>query len=312
MHTRIRQLVRASLAAFVIVLVLAVPASALGSTTDVTSRDQVVLSGQLVVAQGETVDTALIFHGPATIEGTVTGSVVVFDGRTDVSGHVEGDVVVFNGAVTVRSGAEIGGDLVTTDTPTVESGATVTGKRQRVATRFDAGDIGFASRIAWWIGYSVSTLVLGLLLLLIAPALDGAIVRAFRERTGASIGLGVAVFFLLPLVAVLFLVVVVAIPLGLFLLLALALLYTVGYVAGAHAIGRMIVKQPTSRFLAFLVGWGIVRVLGLVPFLGGAVWTLVSIFGLGVLWVASRGARAEASTPPTPPLLRSGLPRNAR
>ena len=212
------------LAAFAFLVVLAVPAAAQGSVTDDASRDQIVLSGQLIVPQGETVDTALIFHGPASIEGTVTGSVVVFDGRTDISGRVDGDVVVFNGAVTVRSSAQIGGDLVTTDTPTVEPGATITGQRQRVATRFDAGDIGFASRIVWWIGYSVSTLILGLLLLLVAPGLDGAIDRTSRQRTGASIGLGVAVFFLLPLVAVLFLVVVIAIPLGLFLLLALALL----------------------------------------------------------------------------------------
>jgi hypothetical protein len=63
----------------------------------------------------------------------------------------------------------------------------------------------------------------------------------------------------------------------------------------------MVVKQPTSRFLAFLVGWLIVRVLGLVPVLGGIAWTLVSIFGLGVLWVASRRAGVEAAIPPTPP-----------
>ena len=93
----------------------------------------------------------------------------------------------------------------------------------------------------------------------------------------------------------------IAIPLGLFLLLALALLYTVGYVAGAHAIGRMLVKQPTSPFLAFLLGWGIVRVLGLVPVLGGAAWTVISIFGLGVLWVASRRAPAQDVAPPMPP-----------
>ena len=291
MHIYIRQLVRSCLSGFVLVVFLAVPASAQGSTNDNPSRNQIVLSGQLIVPQGETVDTALIFHGPATIAGTVTGSVLVFDGRTDISGHVAGDVVVFNGAVTVRSGAQIGGDLVTTDT----------GQQQRVATRFNAGDIGFASRIVWWIGYSVSTLVLGLLLLLLAPALDGAIVRAFRQRTGASIGLGVAAFFLLPLVAILFLVVVIAIPLGLFLLLALAFLYTIGYVAGAHAIGRTAMKQPTSRFLAFLIGWLIVRVLGLVPILGGIVWTLVSIFGLGVLWVASRRSGVEDAIPPTPP-----------
>jgi hypothetical protein len=99
-------------------------------------------------------------------------------------------------------------------------------------------------------------------------------------------------------------VIVVAIPLGLFMLLALALLYTLGYVAGAHAIGRLLVKAPTSRFIAFLAGWAILRVLALVPVLGGLAWTLASIFGLGVLWVASRrgvvGPMPAQAVPPPP------------
>jgi hypothetical protein len=111
------------------------------------------------------------------------------------------------------------------------------------------------------------------------------------------VGWGVLVFFLFPIVAVLLLVTVVGLPLGIFMLLALALLYTVGYVAGAHAIGRLVVKPPTSRFLAFLAGWGILRVLGLIPIVGGLVWTLASIFGFGVLWVASRRAAMEPTEP---------------
>ena len=107
----------------------------------------------------------------------------------------------------------------------------------------------------------------------------------------------------LVIVAVLFLVIVVAIPLGLLILLALGLLYTVGYVAGAHALGRLLVNAPTNRFVAFLVGWGILRVIGLVPVLGGLAWTLLSIFGLGVLWVASRrAATAPMQTPAVPPV----------
>jgi hypothetical protein len=204
----------------------------------------------------------------------------------------------------VLSGAQIDGDLVTSETPTVEQGATVTGDQQRVSTRFDAGAVGVASRFAWWLGYSVSTLFLGLLLLLIGPALDTAIVRAIRERMGASIGWGALVFFLLPIVAVLLLVIVVALPLGLFMLLALGLLYTVGYVVGAHAVGRLLVKQPTSRFLAFLAGWAILRAIGLIPVLGGLVWVLASIVGLGVLWVASRRTAVEPvqtqALPPAP------------
>src|SRR3954467_11916388 len=291
----------------------ATPAGA-NSSDELTDRDQIVMNGRLIVAEGDTVDTAVLFHGSATIDGTVTKSVVVLDGPTEISGHVQQDVFVFNGPVTVRSGARIDGDLVTSETPNVESGATVSGQQQRVRARFDAGagggagrlagGVGVASRFAWWLGYSISTLVLGLLLLLFAPRADAAIVRAVRERTGASIGFGALVFVLLPIVAVVMLVIVVALPLGLFMLLALALLYTVGYVAGAHVIGRLLVKAPTSRFLAFLAGWAILRAIGLIPVLGGLVWVLAAIFGLGVLWVASRRAATEPSEaramPPAP------------
>ena len=301
--TSLALMITAMLAAGV---VLAAPASADSDTGGLNDNDQVVLNGRLDVAEGETVDSAVLFHGSASIAGTVTGSVVVFDGPTDISGHVQGDVFVFNGDVSVRSGAQIDGDLVTAQTPVVESGATVRGEQQRISTRFNAGVVSAASRFVWWVGYSVSTLILGLLLLVFAPALDPAIVRAVRERMGASIGFGVLVFFVLPIVAVLFLVIVVAIPLGLFTLLALALLYTVGYVAGGHAIGRFLVKPPTSRFLAFLAGWGILRLLGLIPVIGGLVWTLASIFGLGVLWVAARRAEPERlpaeTIPPAPTL----------
>jgi hypothetical protein len=293
------RLAMVTFASLVLGVMLAGPALAQDSTDQPSSRDQIVLNGKLTVAEGETVDTAVLGHGTATIDGTVTGAVVVFDGRTDISGTVQGDVFVFNGAVTVRSGAVIDGDLVTRQSPTVESGATIRGQQQRVSTRFNTGDLGLASRVIWWIGYSVSTLVLGLLLLLLAPALDPAIVRASRKRVGGAIGFGVALFFLLPIVAVLFLVVIVAIPLGLFLLLGLALLYTVGYVAGAHALGRRLVKPPTSRFAAFLAGWAILRVFGFIPLVGSIVWTLTSIFGLGVLWVAARRTPL-APVPETP------------
>lgn len=283
---------------------VATPASALGSKDELTDSDQIVMNGRLIVTEGETVDTAVLFHGSATIDGTVTGSVVVFDGPTEISGHVQQDVFVFNGPVTVRSGARIDGDLVTGEAPTVEPGAVVTGQQQRVSTRFNADAVGVASRIAWWIGYSASTLLLGLLLLLFAPGLDAAIIRSVRDRLGASIGFGALVFFLLPIVAFLLIAIVVTIPIGLFVLLGLALLYTVGYVAGAHAIGRLIVKAPTSRFLAFLAGFAILRVLALIPVLGGLVWTAASIFGLGVLWVASRRGTSEPmpsqSIPPVP------------
>ena len=157
------------------------PASAVNGDDELTDRDQVVMNGRLLVPEGDTVDAAVLFHGSATIDGTVTRSVVVFDGPTKISGHVQQDVFVFNGDVTVRSGAQIDGDLVTAQTPTVEPGATVGGQQQRISTRFDAAAFGVASRIAWWLGYTVSTLVLGLLLLSVR-ARSGYRYRTFGAR----------------------------------------------------------------------------------------------------------------------------------
>jgi hypothetical protein len=288
-------------------LTLASPAAAQdGAAADHGDDDHVVLTGGLVVPEGETVGTVVVFNGPVVIEGTVTESLVVFNGRTEISGTVDEDVVVFNGRVFIRSGAEVGGNVSSRQTPEIENGGTVRGKVESIANRVDFENLGFAGKVAWWIGYTVSTLILGLLLLLFAPRLDVAIADVVRSRMGAAFGLGAAAFFLIPIVAVILLVTIVGIPLGLFVLLALALLYTVGYVAGAHALGRLLIKMPRSRFLAFLAGLGILRLVALIPFFGGLVWFVASILGLGALVVAARRpsvAVVETSTVPPPPAM---------
>jgi hypothetical protein len=59
--------------------------------------------------------------------------------------------------------------------------------------------------------------------------------------------------------------------------------------------------------VAFLVGWLILRGIGLIPFLGGLVWVLASIAGLGALVIAARRSKPAAVQPvpagsiPAPP-----------
>jgi hypothetical protein len=269
------------------------------------TEDQVVLTGRLVVPEGETVQTAVIFNGTATIDGTVAETLVVFNGRTEITGTVDEDVIVFNGAVAVRSGARVGGDIVSRQDPQIEDGATVEGSVDDLPTRWDFWDVTFVGRLAWWLAYSVSTLVLGLVLLILARGLDPASITSLRDRLGGTIGFGLLWLVLLPIVAVLLFVTIVGIPLGLFLLLSLALVYAIGYVVGALAIGRLVVKPPASRYLAFLAGWGALRVLALVPFLGGLAWLLATVLGLGTLWVAARSgseAHPVATLAPPPPV----------
>ena len=285
------------------VAVGASPAFAQAEDTSTDRDDQVVLTGRLEVAEGEVVDTAVIFDGPARIDGTVRETVVVFNGDAEITGTVEEDVWVFNGDLVVRSGAEVGGDLVTRSTPVVEDGATVRGERSNVAVRWDIDFIDFAGRVAWWVAYSVSTLLLGLVLLAFAPALAPTIRDVVRFRLGASIGWGVGLFFLLPIAAILLFFTLVGIPLGLYLLGALALIYTVGYVVALVAVGGMLMRSNPSRYLAFLVGWLVLRLLALIPVAGGLLWFLASVWGLGLLAVAiRRGSTVAPETPATPPM----------
>lgn len=264
-------------------------------------RDQVVLTGRLLVETGETVDVAVILDGSARIDGTVRETVFVLNGDTEITGTVEGDVIVLNGDVVVRSGAEIGGDLVTQSTPTVEDGATVRGDRSSAITRFDFDVVGFGGRVVWWIAYSVSVLVLGLLLLAFAPRLFPAVRGAATTAIGASIGWGAGLFFLLPIGSVLLLITVVGFPLGVFTLLALAFLYTLGYVVATLGLGSRLLGSTRSRFVAFFGGWVVLRLLALIPIVGGWLWFLGSVWGLGLLAVAIRRGHTEASADPLPP-----------
>ena len=298
-RTTRRRLLGLVLAASSVGILVAPSALAQDEATTSGAEDQVVLTGELLVPDGATVGTAVIFNGDATIEGTATESVVVFNGDVEISGTVGDDVVAFNGHVIVRSGAEVDGDIASRQPAQIEDGATVRGQVKGITRRFDLEGLGWVGRYVWWFGYTISTLVLGLVLLLFAPGLDASLTDVFRRRMGGSFGFGAAIFFLLPIAAVLLLVVVVTIPLGLFLLLALALLYTLGYVAGAHVLGRQLVRPPSSRFLAFLIGWMILRGIGLIPVLGGLAWVLASIAGLGAIVLAARGSR-PAGVPPAP------------
>ena len=298
------RLAAASLAGLAVIIGAAAPAFAQDGTRGAGDQ-QVVLTGRVTVGEGETSGTVVIFDGPATIEGTVHGEVVAFNGRVDISGHVTRNVVAFNGPVTLGQTAEVDGDLVTRERPEIDAGATVRGELQRVDSVDIATGVSFLGRFVVWLAMTASLLVLGVLLLTVASRAADEVALAARQRTGAAVGWGIGLFLLLPVAAVAALVTLVGIPLGLGILFALGLIYSVGYLASAHLVGRLIVKPPASRFGAFLVGWLILRIVALIPVLGGLTWLLAAAFGLGAIAVAvrraNRGSGHALVAPPPPP-----------
>lgn len=250
-----------------------------------------VASAVPATAQDGQVETnsVVILAGPATVSQPVRGDVVVFSNGVTVSAPVEGNLVVFSGPATLARGGRVGGDVVYGEQrPDVPEQA-VAGSIQRL--NFDSEGLGFAASLGFWLAFSVSSLVIGLLLLWLAPrALRTAYVAA-GERTGVAIAWGLALVIGLPVVAVLALVTVVGIPLGVAILLALFPLFALAYSTSCWLLGRRLVRPPRSALLAFFAGWGILRVLALIPVAGGLVSFSAVLFGLGVLIVAIWQAR---------------------
>jgi len=278
---RLAMIVTAALTA---VLLAAGPAAAQDRAK---TNDLVVLTGQATVAEGETYDTVVIFDGPATIEGTVDHAVVAFNGPVTISGSVAEEVVAFNGTITVQSGATVGGDLVSRRDPVVEEGAVVEGEIGRDPGRLFRDPFPFLGRLASWLAVTVSVLLLGVLLLALAPRAADAVDAAWRSAVGPSIGWGLLLLIGLPILAILAFITLVGIPFGVGLALALFLIYS-------------LLKPPTSRFLAFLVGLVILRAVALVPILAGIVGTIATLAGLGAIAVALWRARRGVATAAVP------------
>jgi len=282
----------------ILVLGSAAPAWAQSSVTaGGDSEAFVVLTGPANVPADTQVGDLVVFHGSSTVDGTVDGSLTAFDAPVTISGRVNGDVIVFNGSVTLRSGAIVTGDVMSQDEPVVESGATIGGETRRIQTNFDWDGFGWVGRLIWWLAISVSTFVVGLLLLWLAGRGSTRIAEAGSQAIGPSIGWGALLFFGLPILAIVSLVTIVGLPFGIVLLAALGLIYALGYAAAAWVLGRRLVREPTAWILAFLAGWGILRLVAFIPVLGALVGFAATVFGLGALTVAvwrSRTVRQAA------------------
>lgn len=289
--------VSAALVALVILLLGAGSASA--------AVDHVVVTGGLVVPAGQTAGDVVVLDGTVTIAGRATGDVVSVAGPVRVTGRVDGDLIVVSDRAFLGPDARVGGDLRYGDeSPVLARGARVDGKISNEDWADAANGWGWVSALAWWLAVSVSTLIVGALLVWLAPAALYAAERAVRERLGATIGWGVAIAIGAPLLAILALVTLVGIPLGIALLLGAIPVLLVAYVTTAWIVGRRVLRnRSASAWAALLAGWGILRVLALIPVAGALVWLAATVVGLGALAVALWRARqtgAPMAKPETP------------
>ncbi len=281
-----------ALLALTSIALVAGPAARAVAATPVDPEDQIVLSGTADVPRGREVGEVVVLHGSASIAGVALGDVVVLDGRITVAGQVSGSVIAVNGPIRLGPNAHVGGDVTARGDIRLSQGATVDGRTRQHAAFTWRTPVSVFGRFASWLAVTVSTLLLGLGLILLTPRAADASFEAAGGSPWSAGGWGLGLAIGLPIIALLASVSLVALPLGLVVLLALAFVAFAGYVLTAFFAGRLLWGPPRGRLLAFVFGWAILRAVGAIPIVSGATFGLAAGFGVGAAAVAIWRARS--------------------
>jgi hypothetical protein len=277
-------------AALLVALVAADPAAAaIGNDSD---DPVIVVAGDVTVEPEDVVQGVYLVNGHARVAGKVTSDVIVVDGDLVLHGRIDGDVVMVAGRAHLQPGSSVGGDLIYGDEPPrISPGASVGGEVRKETWSDVVGLYSVVGIFVLWLAIGISIAILGVLLLLIAPrAADAAFVQA-RTRFWTAVGIGVGIAVAVPIAIFVAAITLVGLPLSIGLGLAALPFAAISYATAAWALGRVIVKPPQGRILAFLAGLVILRVAALLPAIGLLVGLAATIVGAGLLAGAIGAAR---------------------
>ena len=151
--------------------------------------------------RGQRVGEVVVFSGRATVHGVATGDVVVLEGPVTVTGQVNGSVIAADGVVRLAESARVGGDVFSSETIVTRPGAEVGGDaRSDVRFSFE-GPLVALGKLLGPVAVSVSVLLTGLALLLLAPRGADAVAETLTDAPLASLGWGILVALAVPVVA---------------------------------------------------------------------------------------------------------------
>jgi len=257
-----------------------------------------------------------IFVDNLDLEGTLGRDILIFGKHLTLSGKVGGGIRMKGDTLTINSGAEVDGPIrfEGNNEAEVAAGAKLASPvefhKMEHKPKYMEGHY-YVWRVIW----TAAFVLFGVVLFLLMPNFSQETIAAAAERFGASIGLGVLIFFGVPIAAVIACITVVGMPLGIlavgfWLLMLCSAEIVVGTVVGTWILGK---AQDTAGLIGRMaLGFALVRliytgleqmhVIGLLA--GLAIW----MWGMGAISLALYQrlqptiAAAATSGPYTPPL----------
>lgn len=282
----------------------------------VVNGDLIAAGGSINVS-GEVQEDARLAAGTVMLSGkigknlSVAGGEITLVNNSSVGGgaQVAGGSIVISGAIgrelkgagglfNLTSTANIGGnfDYISEEPANISQDTTVAGAtrkhgdaklpdEQKLARLFDT----FARALS--LSGLITSLVLGILLLKLAPRLVSSGIQVVETQTLKAFLIGLATFVLVPILAVVLAITLVGIPLAIIMLFLGLILVMVGKIYAVTAIGQWLLaksKQKQNLWLSFFVGMAMYSLLLLMPFIGIFIRFIALTVGAGALVISKK------------------------
>ncbi len=240
-----------------------------------------------VTMKGTIEKTAHIGAGFVTIDGTFNHTATVEAGEVQFgnSAVLENELLVKSPQEPVTSTNTYGTDLIT-----YEQVADQQYESQIYQPEELAGVLSFFVffKILHLIFWSTTFMLLGIVLVIVAPTWTTKIAQHTKENIGKTWLTGALFFFLAPIVAIILMVTVLGLPIAALLMITYSILFVFGRIFIGYFLGRLLVKpkdgDTTSRkVLQFFLGYLILTVLFLIPVLGWLLSGLAGLWGMGAV-----------------------------
>jgi hypothetical protein len=250
------------------------------------------VGGDIVIEKDSKIAGSLAAAGGnITVYSPIGKGITAAAGSLGVSSNVGGDVVAIGSKFNLSSGASVLGDLTyySQNAPAIAPEATVSGKithnlppkkqpnpnAQKAAAFFNTG---------WLIFNFLSSLVVGLIALLLGPKIIRQKGETILQKPWQSLGIGVLVAVLMPFIIFALVLTIIGIPIaiGLFIFYLLLLFYIKIFISIAIGIKTFeILGRKVNIYWAFITGLIIYSLITVVPVLGWLVSLIGVLMGLG-------------------------------
>jgi cytoskeletal protein CcmA (bactofilin family) len=305
---------------------------------DGTINGDLIAAGRTIMINGTVNGSIFAAGGTININGEVTHAVRALGETLNISDSIGGDLLVAGSQFIMSSIAEIGGDLLlgvrsaridgliqgdinggvkyltiapsasiqgaltyfSENEANIQSGAQIRGMithEQFILKESRTAGIRFK---LWWkiIGFLMA-LVLGIVIILLAPKRVKAVTESIRTRPWASLGWGALILVATPIAAGIVCITIIGLPLGLITLTLYVIAICLTQLFAGLLIGQLIigafrgVETRAALVGSLALGLAILSLLRLIPYLDFFIGLATVLFGLGAIFVSERKLRTE-------------------